>query len=110
MSESTTDTVGAKRPMLSPHDSTAADRPNAMEHEPIDRTPPLRRAVLRVVTDADGRSWRVFEREAPETMPCEPPVRCLYFDSDVAVRRVHDYPTGWATLPDEDLLRVSWHR
>ena len=90
MTEPTTGPAGARRPMLSADDGIVPDRPDAVEHEPTDRTPPLRRAVLRVVTDADGRSWRVFEREAPETMPCEPPIRCLYFDSDVAVRRVHD--------------------
>jgi hypothetical protein len=50
----------------------------------------------------------VFERDAPATMPCDPPVRCLYFDSDVAVRRVCDYPSDWAALSDEELLRVSW--
>lgn len=110
MNDSTTGPMAATDSMRESDVPTATDRPNADEHEPIDHTPPLRRAVLRVVTDVDGRSWRVFEREAPETTPGEPPVRCLYFDSDVAVRRVHHYPIGWASLPDEDLLRVSWHR
>ena len=81
-----------------------------VEHEPIGRPPLLPRAALRVCSDADGRAWRVFERDAPATMPCDPPVRCLYFDSDVAVRRVCDYPNDWAMLSDEELLRVSWRR
>jgi hypothetical protein len=110
MSQSTTGPMAATDSRRESDVPTATDRANAVEHEPIDHTPPLRRAVLRVATDADGRSWRVFEREAPEAMSGEAPVRCLYFDSDVAVRRVHDYPAGWATLPDDELLRVSWHR
>jgi hypothetical protein len=54
------------------------------------------------VVVADGVTWRVGEREAPETIQASC-TRCLYFESAAGTRRVCEYPVHWYALPDAEL-------
>lgn len=58
---------------------------------------------MRTVVDAECREWRVYERSAGELSPTAGRVS-LIFDTDGIVRRLWQYPSGWATLADSDLL------
>ena len=51
-------------------------------------------------------TWRVFEQpfsEYDRRTGCS-----LIFASELAVRRVRDYPSDWFTLPEAALERLSW--
>lgn len=51
--------------------------------------------------------WHVFEHVPPYDRRSKP---SLVFVSDVAMRRVRDFPSAWWELPDEALMAVSWRR
>jgi len=51
--------------------------------------------------DADGVSWRVRERCASDRP------RALYFESEMAFRRVTHYPIDWQTLSPGELEALS---
>lgn len=52
----------------------------------------------------DGRTaWRVYQVLDADSAS-------LVFDSEQIVRRVRDFPEGWLTLGDDDLLELSWRR
>ena len=52
-------------------------------------------------TDTSGVIWRVRERQSSGRGPA------LYFESDVAFRRVADYPDDWRDLPTGELEILS---
>ena len=57
---------------------------------------------MRHLVDAVGREWHVYERDS--SADSLPPRNSLVFDADGIVRRLWQYPSGWADLPDEALL------
>lgn len=61
----------------------------------------------RAFVDADGNAWTVSEQ--PFSAYDRRQGRSLIFESDLAVRRVRNYPDDWIALSDAALLRLSWH-
>jgi len=60
----------------------------------------------RTFIDDLGQSWLVSERpfsEYDRRSGCS-----LIFASELAVRRVRNYPSDWFTLSDADLAALSW--
>jgi hypothetical protein len=58
---------------------------------------------MRHLVDSFGREWNVYERRGAADAP--PPRRnSLVFDAEGIVRRLWQYPSGWAELPDDALL------
>jgi hypothetical protein len=51
-------------------------------------------------------SWRVFEQ--PFSEYDRRTGSSLIFASELAVRRVRDYPSDWFTLSEAALERLSW--
>lgn len=51
--------------------------------------------------DADGVNWRVRERETVGGPPA------LYFETEMAFRRVTRYPLDWRELPTAELEILS---
>ena len=51
--------------------------------------------------DADGACWYVWEREE-EGRPT-----ALYFETEMAFRRVRHYPSDWRDLPTAELEILS---
>lgn len=51
--------------------------------------------------------WHVYEHVPPYDRRSRP---SLVFVSDVAMRRVRDYPVQWWELADDALMAVSWRR
>jgi hypothetical protein len=62
--------------------------------------------IERIFVDDDGVRWRVFEQAfgAYDRRSGQ----SLIFASDAAVRRVRTYPGNWATMPDAELMALSW--
>lgn len=58
---------------------------------------------MRQLVDALGREWRVYERGSSMDSPL-PARNSLVFDAEGIVRRLWQYPTSWAELPDDALL------
>jgi hypothetical protein len=56
----------------------------------------------RVLTDEEGRLWRVRELRFADAPPS------LIFESDTGFRRVRDYPATWRLLNDAELFDLSW--
>ena len=92
--------------------SPEADTPDPLPRRP---EPPRRAAPTgarereRVFQAADGAPVRAREVDAPAAGWARGP-RCLLFEREGAIRRVWDYPTGWAELPDTALDALSWRR
>ena len=61
-----------------------------------------REAATRLVMDALGNEWTIREVDTPQ--PWARGKRCLIFSSPSIVRRVWQYPKGWARLAPSDLL------
>lgn len=59
--------------------------------------------LMRLLVDADGREWRVYERVGSIASP-KAGQRSLIFDTDGMVRRLWHYPAGWDSLADDELL------
>lgn len=55
----------------------------------------------RTLTDASGAFWHVCEVAYALDRRSG---RSLVFESDVAVRRVRNYPERWSELPDHELV------
>jgi hypothetical protein len=55
---------------------------------------------------ADGEEWLVYE--LPPTAFDRRTSPSLVFESDVAVRRIRQYPPGWRSLSDNELFALSW--
>lgn len=64
------------------------------------------RTRIRSFTDDLGQSWLVSER--PFSEYDRRSGSSLIFSSELAVRRVRDYPSDWFTLSDADLAALSW--
>ena len=60
----------------------------------------------RTYTDDIGMAWRVFEQAFSEYDRRSG--YSLIFASELAVRRVRDYPSDWFTLSTAALERLSW--
>jgi hypothetical protein len=58
---------------------------------------------MRVLRDAHGREWRVYERTAGDQSPVAGRPS-LIFDTDGIVRRLWRYPSSWSALADGELL------
>lgn len=56
----------------------------------------------RVLTDEEGRLWRVRELRFADTVPS------LIFESESGFRRVREYPATWRSLSDAELFDISW--
>ena len=52
---------------------------------------------------ANGLKWRVRELQTADGAS-------LLFESDLAARRVRDFPASWITLSAQELEALSWHR
>ena len=61
---------------------------------------------VRSFLDADGLRWSVWEQ--PFSAYDRRNGLSLIFSSELAVRRVRDYPADWAGLSDEALAKLSW--
>lgn len=51
-----------------------------------------------------GEGWSVWEDRNSRNGPS------LVFENTKVARRVHEYPTNWRELPDEQLYALSWKR
>jgi hypothetical protein len=60
----------------------------------------------RVFHDADGQRWQVFEK-AFDAFDRRSGAS-LIFVSEVAMRRVRNYPANWMELTDDELATLSW--
>jgi hypothetical protein len=60
----------------------------------------------RTFVDGDGQIWHVSERTFSEYDRRRG--FSLIFTSDLAVRRVRDYPATWFDLDDTALAALSW--
>lgn len=60
----------------------------------------------RTYTDDSGMTWRVYEQ--PFSEYDRRTGFSLIFASELAVRRVRDYPSDWFTLSTAALERLSW--
>ena len=56
----------------------------------------------RVLTDEEGRLWRVRELQFADAPPS------LIFESETGFRRVRQYPATWRSLGDAELFDISW--
>ena len=63
-------------------------------------------ARVRSFTDDLGQTWLVSERRFSEYDRRRG--SSLIFSSELAVRRVRDYPSDWFSLSDGDLAALSW--
>ena len=61
---------------------------------------------IRSFTDDLGLTWLVSER--PFSEYDRRTGSSLIFSSELAVRRVRDYPRDWFALSDSDLAALSW--
>lgn len=51
--------------------------------------------------------WHIYEHVPLYDRRSQP---SLVFVSDVAMRRVRDFPAQWWELPDDALMALSWRR
>lgn len=61
---------------------------------------------IRSFTDDLGQTWLVSER--PYSEYDRRSGWSLIFSSELAVRRVRDYPSDWFALSDSELSALSW--
>ncbi|HEV7993413.1 MAG TPA: hypothetical protein VGP25_16425 [Gemmatimonadaceae bacterium] len=78
--------------------SKLGDQMETASHAPETRS--------RTYIDEDGQIWRVFEQPFSEYDRRRG--HSLIFMSDLAVRRVRDYPDDWFALSEPDLAALSW--
>jgi hypothetical protein len=64
------------------------------------------RPRTRTFTDDLGQTWLVSEQPFSEYDRRRG--SSLIFSSELAVRRVRDYPSDWHTLPESALVALSW--
>lgn len=72
----------------------------------VDATPRVPDARSRTFVADDGQIWHVSERPFSEYDRRRG--HSLIFTSDLAVRRVRDYPTDWYDLSEQALAELSW--
>jgi hypothetical protein len=66
----------------------------------------VERTRIRNFTDDLGQTWLVSER--PFSEYDRRSGSSLIFSSELAVRRVRDYPGDWYALSDAELAALSW--
>ena len=96
-------------PRRAMRDSFFAHAPHSMHDSKGDRANVAatgRDARSRTFVDDDGHRWKVSEQLFSEYDRRRG--RSLIFESELAVRRVRDYPSDWFTLDDAALVRLSW--
>jgi hypothetical protein len=71
-----------------------------------DATPRAAETRSRTFVDDDGQIWHVSEQAFSEYDRRRG--FSLIFTSDLAVRRVRDYPPSWFDLDDSALAALSW--
>lgn len=82
------------------------------EHTDIHRADDVRRSRTEDVgrsrrfTDDLGQTWLVSEQ--PFSEYDRRSGFSLIFSSELAVRRVRDYPSDWFALSDDELAALSW--
>jgi len=59
-------------------------------------------SAARILTDEEGRLWRVRELRFADAPPS------LIFESETGFRRVREYPATWRSLSDNELFDISW--
>jgi hypothetical protein len=69
--------------------------------------PALRSARARTYLDEHGQRWLVTEQ--PFSQYDRRSGYSLIFASDLAVRRVREYPNDWDSLSVEALMELSWN-
>jgi hypothetical protein len=77
-----------------------------VSRERADVQSPGDEARVRSFTDDLGQTWLVSER--PYSEYDRRSGSSLIFASELAVRRVRDYPSDWFALSDRDLAALSW--
>ena len=65
-------------------------------------TPESTDTRTRALVDARGNEWLVREVDTPQ--PWARAKRCLIFSSAAVVRRLWDFPEGWARMSSGELL------
>jgi hypothetical protein len=60
--------------------------------------------ATRILTDEEGRLWRVREVSFADAPPS------LIFDSEMGFRRVRAFPANWRSLSDDALFELSWRK
>jgi hypothetical protein len=70
---------------------------------PVDELRELQKTARRLMVG--GVLWLVYE--LPPTRFDRRNTPSLIFESEMTVRRVRDYPSGWRTLGDKDLFKLS---
>jgi len=68
--------------------------------------PQTSEARTRTYVDDDGTCWHVSEQ--PFSEYDRRSGNSLIFASDLAVRRVRNYPADWFSLPELELMALSW--
>jgi len=71
-----------------------------------DVTPRAADPRSRTFVDLDGQIWHVSEQ--PFSGYDRRHGYSLIFASDLAVRRVRDYPAAWFDLTEQELAALSW--
>jgi hypothetical protein len=74
--------------------------------DPVDATPRAPETRSRTFVGEDGQVWNVSEQQFSEYDRRRG--SSLIFTSDLAVRRVRNYPADWFALTDEALASLSW--
>lgn len=74
--------------------------------EHTDARRPVEEHRSRRFTDELGQTWLVSEQ--PFSDYDRRSGFSLIFSSELAVRRVRDYPSDWFTLSEPDLAALSW--
>lgn len=72
-----------------------------------DTAPSAHEVRSRTFIDDDGQSWTVSEQ--PFSEYDRRGGQSLIFESDLAVRRVRNYPADWHQLSNAALAALSWH-
>lgn len=76
-----------------------------MAHRELAREPeeaPTSERSTRVVSDEEGKLWRVREVRFADAAPS------LIFECEIGFRRVRVYPRNWQSLPEMELYALSW--
>ena len=74
-------------------------------HDQVGAGPRASEPRSRTYVDDDGMSWQVSEQSSEYDRRHG---RSLIFASDLAVRRVRNYPADWFSLSELALIALSW--
>jgi hypothetical protein len=76
------------------------------KRDPVDATPRAPETRSRTFVADDGQIWHVYEQQFSEYDRRRG--HSLIFTSELAVRRVRNYPADWFGLSEEALAALSW--